>query len=306
MKAGNRKRWIVGFVAVVVVVLVAVAVWPGPKEPEYEGKKLSEWLELQPLQSRESAEAVRAIGTNAVPFLTRWVEFELPPWRLRLLRTYAKVPNPLRINKVGSWVVDSDAQRRAANAVNGFQVLGDWARSAVPELARYIADPAKLDYSRVAIALAYAGGEEALPPLLTALEDKSRPAIRRTSCAVAIGRVKYRGPELKQAIPVLISCVQETNQFVPSVAAATLGTLGIQAEICVPVLSNATRSADVRLRRNSVRALGEFGPAARSALNVVTNATNDSDWNVKKEATNALAKITGEMWATNVVSEGHE
>jgi hypothetical protein len=153
----------VGVAVVAVCVVLGVAFWPEPKEPEYQGKKLSEWLAMQWEEPKECEQAILAIGTNAVPFLTTWVEFELPPWRLRLLRIYAQVPNPLRINRVGSWVVDMNAQRRAANAVSGFQVLGDRARSAVPDLARYVADPAKLDYSRVAVALAYAGAGEALP-----------------------------------------------------------------------------------------------------------------------------------------------
>ena len=104
-------------------------------------------------------------------------------------------------------------------------------------------------------------------------------------------RLKYRGAGLNDAIPVLISCVEETNQFVLSIAASALGTFAIQPEVCVPVLSNATGSRDFRLRRNSIRALGQFGPAANSAVNVVVNAMSDSDANVRKEATNAFLKI---------------
>src|SRR5690349_10188971 len=43
-KPGRWRRWVVGFVSIAVVVLVAVAVWPGEKEPEYQGKKLSMYI----------------------------------------------------------------------------------------------------------------------------------------------------------------------------------------------------------------------------------------------------------------------
>jgi hypothetical protein len=34
--------------AVIVVAMVGMVVlWPGEREPEYQGKKLSEWLEMQ-------------------------------------------------------------------------------------------------------------------------------------------------------------------------------------------------------------------------------------------------------------------
>src|SRR5438045_3525167 len=69
----KRKALIVSAAALIVAAIAAVAFWPGEKEPEYHGKKLSEWLALEREQPRESAEAVRAIGTNAIPFLLRWI-----------------------------------------------------------------------------------------------------------------------------------------------------------------------------------------------------------------------------------------
>src|SRR5580765_3923617 len=90
--SGKRRLWIVGLVALVVVVLVAAAVWPGPREPEYQGKKLSEWLEGQLEYPRGCAEAVQAIGTNGVPFLLRSLEYRYSPWKLGVFRFYQKHP----------------------------------------------------------------------------------------------------------------------------------------------------------------------------------------------------------------------
>jgi hypothetical protein len=81
-----------------------VAFWPGEKEPEYKGKKLSEWLnvvatnlsiedvtafeehhfaEIKSAASLEGIGAVRSIGTNAVPWFVKWVERDRPAWRTK-------------------------------------------------------------------------------------------------------------------------------------------------------------------------------------------------------------------------------
>ena len=69
------KRVVIALAAGIVVAVVAVAFWPGEKEPEYQGKKLSEWLATQgnddqgqaKTEAAEGLVAIRNIGTNAVP-----------------------------------------------------------------------------------------------------------------------------------------------------------------------------------------------------------------------------------------------
>src|SRR2546423_4143418 len=95
----KRKRLSISAAAVVMVIAVAaIAFWPGEKEPEYQGKKLSEWLEIyrtndvalrnamwepwtaakygpKPRVDRDAAaEAVRHIGTNALPWLLATIQ----------------------------------------------------------------------------------------------------------------------------------------------------------------------------------------------------------------------------------------
>src|SRR6266478_5031865 len=94
---------LVGAGAAVVVSLA----WPRQREPEYKGRKLSEWafLVTGPFPYHDSAfpkmpeaeEAIRQIGTNALPWLLRWIRFdhpkpEPPAWKERL----AALANKLR------------------------------------------------------------------------------------------------------------------------------------------------------------------------------------------------------------------
>src|SRR5258706_10188766 len=85
VKRGRRILLIVAACGVLAV--VAALFWPsGEREPEYQGKKLSWWIRgatqisvRAPPGNLERAEAVRKIGTNALPFLVKWIDFGSPP-----------------------------------------------------------------------------------------------------------------------------------------------------------------------------------------------------------------------------------
>jgi hypothetical protein len=284
----------------VLVGIGVVAFWPGEREPEYNGKKLSEWLALQNDHPAEVTEAVRAIGTNGLPVLIRWAEYQVPGWRNRLHRLYAKFPRPLYHSFVASCLANQKEQMRAFNSVFAFSKLGGDASAAAPELSRFVREVQYRDRRCAAWALGYIGGSEALAALLAAVRDERTPAIQRASIAGAIPHLNYRGPELTNAVPVMIACLRETNQFVPSLAASALGAFLIQPEQCIPALAEAIDSPDYRLRRNAIHSLGNFGPDATNAIRAVSKALDDPEPVVRKEATNALQKIAPDVLTNGV------
>src|SRR5262245_47282072 len=95
-----KRRALLAAMATLLAVGLAVLVWPREQEPSYGGRALSEWLAVyargqnaaatdsETRESERAATAVRAIGTNAVPILLRWMDFKMPPWREKFLRTY--------------------------------------------------------------------------------------------------------------------------------------------------------------------------------------------------------------------------
>ena len=66
----------------------------GPREPEYEGKSLSEWLEgfngSGPDINSEVSQAIVAMGTNALPCLVAILEAEDSRFKLNLIRLSRK------------------------------------------------------------------------------------------------------------------------------------------------------------------------------------------------------------------------
>ena len=158
-----RRLIIVGglLLAAITVILVANS---GPREPVHAGKKLSVWLgELSAMTfprecdpDTRPAQAVRAIGTNAIP----WLLHELSArrggalkWRLNQLLG--------RQTLIKFRFEDSHPPLR--RAVMGFAALGPIAEPAIPSLLKLIEEGGP---GYTATALAYVG-----PPAIPALQQ---------------------------------------------------------------------------------------------------------------------------------------
>jgi hypothetical protein len=119
-----RKPWIA--LAVVTAVLALAAYVTRPREPVYEGKRLSEWLEdvkFGSASERRLAEAaIKAIGTNALPTFTEMLgarDSKLKLWMVHMVSKQNFV----------SWEVES-AEDRKVNGFIGLSILG---KSAIGE-----------------------------------------------------------------------------------------------------------------------------------------------------------------------------
>ena len=98
VKSGAHKKKIV-FVAVglcVAMLVAAAAFWPEPKEPKYQGKKLSEWLDSDWSNMPQKRQAVLAIGKPGIPFLVKWA------WQDR-----ARTKRLAIISKLPAWAQDA-------------------------------------------------------------------------------------------------------------------------------------------------------------------------------------------------------
>ena len=138
MKRGWRILLLIAAFALVAVGLAML--WPGEREPEYKGRRLSSWIESQspkryPGDFPERIAAVRHIGTNGLPYLLKWIEgAELPKTYTRLDFAALKVMDPETARR---WM--SYRQRkfyRAMGAQWAFEILGTDAAPARPELIR--------------------------------------------------------------------------------------------------------------------------------------------------------------------------
>jgi hypothetical protein len=127
LKRGRRIFLVL--LACALAVVVAALVWPREKEPEHQGKKLSEWIAYRNSGDIGAHEmerhAVRAIGTNALPFLVTWIAYERPAW---LGRVPAELRRLLRLDAL--YAV---RKRRADGAVEATR----WAPRLLPQFLRW-------------------------------------------------------------------------------------------------------------------------------------------------------------------------
>ena len=237
-------------------------------EPRYLDKSLSEWIPLGrsasgdvfiPVDGR-SYTAVREVGTNAIPWLLSWVRSEKP--------------------------------ETAQLGIEGFSMLGPFAKPAVPELIWLVNDWASSSaWSNAIPALAVIRDSNNLTCpftfFLSAATNASAPAELRAQVIQCLAQIGYHmngvgnllqlGTNARLVVPVFIRCLQDKEWRVATAAADGLGYYTIEPLVAVPALAaclvsrtNASEVAnsrsdwhgDVAVRVCAVRALCEFAAIA--------------------------------------------
>jgi hypothetical protein len=227
-----KKRSLLVFLAVWLVGVVVCWIVTRPREPSYAGRSLRQWLEIAAAvdddKSAEGAKAIRAIGTNAIPSLLKWIPYERSWWRVEL--EYLRV---VRSYPVPQWMLEDKNEDLADLAGYGLEILGREAEIAIPELTRIVntAKPAAhkrmprwrgYGSRRALFALHGIGGKAFLPVVFAmtnqpwlvlhyAMDDKEW--IRK--CAIELGT------NARPVLPVLVRCLQHPNPYDPDTSVDT-------------------------------------------------------------------------------------
>jgi HEAT repeat protein len=295
-----RRRFLVLFVSLVLVGVVVALLFSDNCEPQFHGRPLSEWLlacyspnspKPDTAATQEATEAVRQIGTNALPCLLQWIQYEIPPWKKCANRLVSKLPLSLiHIFRDRSLI-------RAEAAKQGFIILGAEASPAIPELTKMVNNP-KLNWTwsgERAIAALAAIGKEGLPSLVSALANPQAP--NRYLVADHIRNMDQSGIDVSSAVPVLLQCLKDGDESVTREAGFVLNDLAAHPWIAVALTNNIQNpSATVRLA--AVEFLGGIGEQGSFAVPALVTALNDSRFDIRSAATNALFRIAPEKSQT--------
>jgi hypothetical protein len=205
-------------------------------DPVYNGRPLSEWLERAfPAHRgdiedfRQATNAVLAIGTNALPALTRWVAYE--PTKLDLWVAKHSFTLANRLSNLEGRL------DQARLAVRGFSILGPAASPAAPALIRLMQNTNSPGAGANAT-IALAGlGPVAIPPLTNAMLNPKHPL--RLYAIVAAGTMHYLGSNATPLVPILVAATRDTDPAATHLATLSLGGLALQPETSLPVLARA-------------------------------------------------------------------
>ncbi|MBI2929748.1 MAG: HEAT repeat domain-containing protein [Verrucomicrobia bacterium] len=258
--------------------VVGLLIWQasGPREPVFEDRTLTRWLDHHVASSaadppydspgwKKADEALRHIGTNAIPTLLKMIRAkDPPPVVLRLLQFAARY-RWTRINY-------RYAQPRQEEAEYAFRVLGTNAANAVPELIKIY--------------------EEAVPPS------------SQRSAALALGHI---GRGAQAALPALFRNFTHTNGDVRFYAVSAVMHIGGEPGVVVPALTSALKDSNVNVRWNALAGLSNFGGRARSAVPDIVRMLNDpgmvgSD-SITQQVETALWRIAPEKVGKPLVVE---
>ena len=306
----KRPRIIAGLLFCILVVASVALLWPGEREPEYKGRTLTQWIVLHdratgaesvhksaydPSTLWEADNAVHHIGTNALPWLIKWIQ-SVPSrsrWRQKTADALDKLPGELWDRKPVDSSLDDPAQTRLGVAGWGFYILGSNANAAVPELTRLANDRTLPQISRNAAMGALTSiGEAGAPILLAILSDRTHP--NRSEAAGDIGHARL-GTNADFAVHLLAKCVADPDTATAERAAMSLRYVRINPEVSVPALAQGLRRPSDGLRIACAWSLSGYGEQARPALPVLTVMLGDSNWNVRISATNACSKIAPDV-----------
>jgi hypothetical protein len=284
----RRRGRLVVLIAIGVLVAsaIAVALWLGHSdEPGYKGKRMSSWLdELYYSRSGEANQAtvaaVRAIGTNGVPYLLHLLTNR--PNAL-ILRSY-RLANILVVERL-HWRKKYFGMLEFGRgyAVEGFRCLGHSGSNAIPTLLTWLSDA---DIG-IAAALSLCNiGRPAVPAVIEVLTNGT--PFSRLNVA---GNVHRIGPDALPVVPVLLPLMKDNNANLRHMATISLALLHLEPSLVVPALTEALSDSNSGTRFWALKGLGNFGSLASNSLPAVASRLTDSALVVRIEATNCLKAI---------------
>lgn len=287
-------------------VLVALSLTLVNREPTYQGRSLTQWIvsyEEQRLSmvrfpqptGDTPVRAVKAIGTNGIPFLLRWIrDGKTAPRQLfgsgntksaQMTRSWVPI-----LRHVGEAVVDSqtiNALGRAEIGRAGFQMLGIEASCAIPQLVGLMNGNEAKYPGCAAGALAFLG-PEAVAPICAALADPKHRDLQ--GIINATRDMRYLGTDAEPLIPLLCNYLHSPDSTLAAAAASSLGSLKLSSDKSVPALAAALKSSSSDVRLHSSWALQSFGDRAATATPELLDNLTHSDLATSFAAAQTLAR----------------
>jgi hypothetical protein len=237
----NKPLRIVTTLLVAGILVFGLLAWRSSRsrEPVFEGRPLTSWLEHHVASSWDSPgwakadEALRTIGTNAIPTLLEMIRAKDAPAPMLKLFEMAQRHRWTRINY-------RYAMPRNEEAEYAFKALGT-------------------------------NGMGAVPGLIKIYEEDISPSSQRCA-ALALGHI---GASAQAALPALIRRFNHTNSDVRFNAVTAVIHIRGEPGVLIPALTSALKDPDVNVRWNAVAGLIDFGSHARPVVPEIVKMLND-------------------------------
>jgi HEAT repeat protein len=259
-------------IALIFVAILALAVFYSFRsqqhEPSYQGKSLRAWLDEalrygRNWEASDAGDAVRKIGTNAIPdlitMLAKKDSFVVSSLVIFWNRNLDRIPIWVR---QPSWFRNQAAVQNYEGEI-GFEILGSKAEQAVPALMKLyeqnISPQSREDTRRALFAIGPTAQRLALPLFLQSAAS-SNAAVRETG----VWAISEMSENQSQVVPVLVNALTDSNLMTRLIAAKGLARFGTNAQEAVPILTQLLNDNNRRIRDSAGDALNKIAPKAAS------------------------------------------
>ena len=328
----RRRILILSGVLLLLLSCVVAVRWRQSHEPVWQGKTVSEWfVEFRKARPRHrhavtvfvpsgfkggtnllpqvaysenidellrdpAANGLRALGTNAVPFLEAEVRRGDSLWARSYRSLLQTMPSGIRTH-VPAAPPGRDAIR--ADAALALAALGTNGAAGIPAILEAYTEP--ID----AVRWEYGQSLKRLPTQ-PADFDAILAGFHGTNVVGAVATIRELEICTAAAARILTNAVF-TGSMGQAQALLQLHYFRSQARVVLPALSLALKSSDRQTREGAARVLRTFGPDARGALPALIEALTDGDDELRYQSacameemgTNALPAVDALIRATN-------
>jgi HEAT repeat protein len=288
-----------------------------PREPEYQGRRLSAWLRdliaPDPALHLPARQAILALGTNALPALERHLQAR-DSWLGQLVTTaQGRLPYRLWVAAMQATRARNALERRWQAAV-ALNALGPAAAPALPALARALEDPEPRVVTNAAEALGQIG-PPAWPALTRALHStnehtfnaaayalsRAGPAASNVAPQLVAVFLETSSPRRERLTPLLAALgdtavsalgahLAHTNAAWADLAARTLRAMILREFAALRGVAALLKHPDARVRAGAARVLGGQALWPRTSVNGLVAALEDPAPAVRLAAAEALAE----------------
>lgn len=239
--------------------------------------------ELQPVRR-----AVSHIGTNALPFLIAWLNHP----ESALHRTVRKLADKQSV--VDLRLVDPRVVR--IRAIRGLAILGPAARPAIPSLAAQLNDPVLSEHAVYALSGMGPEGVQVLVDKFSSVGPISRMQIGMTLVSPTAvyrgeGHIDTNPIPIDIVVDGLVRVAQDPMSHLRNPAIQRLGALGPAASNAVPALISVLNEQNPMARDMAIRALGQIKSRPELTVPALTNLLNDPFPDTRFAAVSALRDL---------------
>jgi len=262
-----------------VLILIGCASWfaLSPREPVYEGKALSYWLDEinrtgKTDKNEPAMKAARAMGTNSLPFLLSYIEHKESPIKVYLAKMAQKHPS------MRSQFLELDPL--LAPSLRMVLEIGPEAKPLIPDFLKLLEDKELSWRGETGL---WAIGPEANPALEQACRNTN--AVVRVKAAVVLARIRAQ----ERIGDVIVGDGWAQGWNMSTISGRRLFDLGSAfTEQVFGALKRNLKHRDPAVRRATAEATKNAGRHAKEITPALVQALSDEDPSVRAAAAESL------------------